>query len=203
MAEPFEPAPDQYSREIAEGLSRALAEAEERELPLESARLIIFSDQHKGARDGADDFQRCERAYNAALAYYLETGHSLIVLGDAEELWECEIKEVMHAYGDTLALEAEFHRRGRYERMWGNHDSQWSKPRNAKRHLHPFFPGLRLREALKLRVGGRAARPALPRPRPSGHQGQRPVRMVLAAGRPPSLAARPDRAGRGLGDPGP
>ena len=152
MAEPFEPAPDQYSVEIAEGLSRALAEAEERELPLESARLIIFSDQHKGARDGADDFQRCERAYNAALAYYLETGHSLVVLGDAEELWECEIKEVMRAYRDTLALEAEFHRRGRYERMWGNHDSQWSKPRNAKRHLHPFFPGLRLREALKLRV---------------------------------------------------
>jgi len=152
VAEPFEPSPDQYSREIAEGLNVAFGEAEERELPLETARLIIFSDQHKGARDGADDFQRCERAYNAALAYYLAMGHSLIVLGDAEELWECEVEEVMPQYRETLALEAEFHRRRRYERFWGNHDSQWSKPKNVKRHLHPIFPGLRLREALRLRV---------------------------------------------------
>ena len=35
---------------------------------LASLRYIIFSDQHKGARNGADDFLRCERAYNAALA---------------------------------------------------------------------------------------------------------------------------------------
>jgi len=152
-ASPFaRPDPATYKQEIKQGLERAFRAAPEQELDLESARLIILSDHHKGARDGADDFQRCERAYNAALAYYLAMGHSLIVLGDAEELWECEVEEVMPQYRETLALEAEFHRRRRYERFWGNHDSQWSKPRNAKRHLHPFFPGLRLREALKLRV---------------------------------------------------
>src|SRR5215207_9789731 len=51
-------------------------------------RLVIFSDHHKGARDGADDFQRCERAYNAALAYYDHLGYDLIELGDVEEPWE-------------------------------------------------------------------------------------------------------------------
>jgi len=100
----------------------------------------------------------------------LAKGHTLVVLGDAEELWECEIKEVMREYGDTLALEAEFHRRGRYERFWGNHDSQWSEPKNVKRHLHPIFPGLRLREALKLRVT-RAGKPVGLLFLAHGHQG--------------------------------
>jgi hypothetical protein len=42
----------------------------ERVLELRNARLVILSDQHKGNRDGADDFRVCESAYNAALAYY-------------------------------------------------------------------------------------------------------------------------------------
>src|SRR5688572_20608242 len=33
-------------------------------------RLVIFSDHHKGARDGADDFAGCEENYAAALGYY-------------------------------------------------------------------------------------------------------------------------------------
>ena len=33
-------------------------------------RFIIFSDQHKGARNGADDFMACEGTYAAALDYY-------------------------------------------------------------------------------------------------------------------------------------
>ena len=71
--------------------------ADEVVLDVGAARLIIFSDHHKGARDGADDFQRCERAYNAALGYYYECGHELIGLGDVEELGECRPKHVMAA----------------------------------------------------------------------------------------------------------
>ena len=44
------------------------------------------------------------------------------MLGDVEELWECHPEEVLAAYPDTLALEAEFHKQGRYRRFWGNHD---------------------------------------------------------------------------------
>ncbi|MES1225616.1 MAG: metallophosphoesterase, partial [Bacteroidota bacterium] len=41
-------------------------------LPYEmnEGRFIIFSDQHKGARDNADDFTLAEKNYTAALDYY-------------------------------------------------------------------------------------------------------------------------------------
>jgi len=89
-------------------------------------RLVIFSDHHKGARDGADDFQRCERAYNAALTYYNHLGWHLIELGDVEELWENTFSEVASCYPETLRLAADFHADGRrYTRLYGNHDLAW------------------------------------------------------------------------------
>jgi hypothetical protein len=145
---------DSYQRDIARGLDRAFANesTEEMELDLDTARLIIFSDHHKGARDGADDFWRCEAAYHAALGYYLEAGHRLVCLGDVEELWENPADPVLEAYAPTLALEAEFHRQGRYERFFGNHDDLWGHPDAVAKRLHRFYPDLRVREALKLRV---------------------------------------------------
>jgi len=81
---------EDYQRRIRVGLDTALARAEEKFPPLDLARdrYIIFSDHHRGTRNRADDFRRSERAYNAALARYLRTGYTLIILGDAEELWE-------------------------------------------------------------------------------------------------------------------
>ncbi|MGH2960990.1 MAG: metallophosphoesterase [Solirubrobacterales bacterium] len=145
---------DSYQREIAEGLNEAFDDQRtpEAELDLDSARVVVFSDHHRGARDGADDFWRCERAYHAALGYYLESGFELYVLGDVEELWECRPEEVLEAYPETLALEAEFHKQGRYRRFWGNHDDQWNRPGEVEKHLHPVFPDLAVAEALKLEV---------------------------------------------------
>jgi hypothetical protein len=143
---------DSYQRDIAKGLERAFGKAEERPLDLATERLVIFSDHHKGARDGADDFLRSERAYAAALGYYLEAGYRLITLGDVEELWECSPAEVVKAYRQTLELEAEFHRQGRYLRFWGNHDDQWRDPRQVRKHLGELFPGLEVGEALRLRL---------------------------------------------------
>jgi UDP-2,3-diacylglucosamine pyrophosphatase LpxH len=149
--------PDSYQRDIAKGLSEAFDDerTEEVALDLDAARVVVFSDHHKGARDGADDFWRCERAYHAALGYYLEAGHELFVLGDVEELWECRPEEVLEAYPQTLALEAEFHRQGRYRRFWGNHDDQWCREGEVEKHLRPIFPGLVVCEALKLNVASR------------------------------------------------
>jgi len=148
--------PDSYQRDIARGLDEAFDDerTEELELDLDSARVIVLSDHHKGARDGADDFLRCERAYHAALGYYLESGHDLYVLGDVEELWECKPEEVIDAYPETLALEAEFHEQGRYRRFWGNHDDQWNRDDEVEKHLRPIFPELSVHEALKLNVTG-------------------------------------------------
>jgi hypothetical protein len=121
-------------------------------LDLESARVIVFSDQHKGQRDGADDFRRCERAYNAALGYYFAKGYTLMALGDVEELWECRPKDVIANYGYTLALEANFHRDGRYLRFFGNHDDQWESPRSVMKFLDEFYPGLEVKEGARFRV---------------------------------------------------
>jgi UDP-2,3-diacylglucosamine pyrophosphatase LpxH len=145
---------DEYQRAIAQGLDRAFADdaTEQEDLDLDTARIVVFSDHHKGSRDGADDFLRCEQAYCGALGWYFEEGYRLFVLGDVEELWECKPSEVTAAYPDTLRLEAQFHEAGRYERFYGNHDDDWRDADRVERHLHPFFPGLRVREALKLRV---------------------------------------------------
>lgn len=123
---------------------------------LAADRWIIFSDQHKGARNGADDFLRGERAYNAALAYYHQLGYTLVALGDVEELWEETPAAVVRAYPYTLELEARFQRAGRYLRVWGNHDDDWARPELVRRYLGPFF-GAELAVAEGLRVSVRAA----------------------------------------------
>jgi UDP-2,3-diacylglucosamine pyrophosphatase LpxH len=115
------------------------------------ARFVIFSDHHRGVRDGADDFQRCEKAYSAALGYYLELGYTLIVLGDAEELWECRPAPVVDSYRATLLLEAEFHKQKRYYKIYGNHDDYWEKESGIQKLLSPIFgPSLPIRENLRL-----------------------------------------------------
>lgn len=139
--------------DMAKGLQEAYDDerTDERDIDLEAARIVIFSDQHKGTRDGADDFRGCERAYNAALGYYLEAGYTLVALGDVEELWECRPTPVIRSYRNTLALEAEFHRHGRYLRLWGNHDDLWGFESGAAKHLHPIYgEDLKVHEALKL-----------------------------------------------------
>jgi predicted phosphodiesterase len=143
-----------YERKVAAGLQKAYEEATHASFNVEKDKWVIFSDQHRGKRDGADDFRTCEKAYNAALGYYFERGYTLVVLGDAEELWECSPKDVTKAYENTLHLEAEFHNSGgRYLRFYGNHDSDWKRPSVVERHLKKFFgPKLEVNEAMRLRV---------------------------------------------------
>lgn len=143
-----------YERNVHRRLQEVFeaAGAEERELRLESARYVVLSDQHKGQRDGADDFRRCERIYHAALGFYLESGYTLLALGDVEELWECRPRNVIAVYRYTLELEGEFYRRGRYERFSGNHDDEWESARSVKKYLDPFFPGISVREGARFRV---------------------------------------------------
>lgn len=123
-------------------------------LDIQKARLIIFSDHHKGNRDGADDFQICERAYNAALAYYDRLKYTLLVMGDVEELWEEWPQVVLKAYPHTLELEGKFHQEGRYLRFWGNHDDAWSHADLVEKWLVPALGGLpvQVRETLILHV---------------------------------------------------
>jgi hypothetical protein len=159
-----------YAADIAKGLDKAFAGAAEELLDATTARLIVFSDHHKGGGDAADDFRRSERAYCAALGYYLEAGHRLCVLGDAEELWEEKPETILRRYAAVLALEAQFAAQGRYERFWGNHDDRWASRWEVRRRLGQALPGVKVREALKLRVR-REGKPDVVLFLVHGHQG--------------------------------
>ncbi|MEZ5330297.1 MAG: hypothetical protein R3F19_35055 [Verrucomicrobiales bacterium] len=129
-----------YDQFIVRGLDRARRKfALEETVDLESLRMVIFSDHHRGAKTGADDFAECEDTYRAALDHYLGEGHRLVLLGDVEELWECSPKSVIDAYADTLRLEQKFHQTGGYTRIYGNHDDVWTTPWKMKMHLEPFI----------------------------------------------------------------
>jgi UDP-2,3-diacylglucosamine pyrophosphatase LpxH len=110
----------------------------------------VLSDVHRGARNAADDFRQSERAYSAALAYYYRLGHTLILLGDGEELWEERPAAVIESYARTFELEARYHQEGRYMRVWGNHDDLWQYREPRQRFLAPLYglPELRVCEGV-------------------------------------------------------
>ncbi len=87
--------------------------------------VIIFSDHHKGARDGRDDFKRAERNYLAALQYYEQHRFFYINLGDSEELWENNIFSILKHNKETFAAEKKFVDRDAYGKIVGNHDLYW------------------------------------------------------------------------------
>jgi hypothetical protein len=150
-----------YVRRVGRALDEALARARgyapggtKRWLEMGSDRYIFFSDAHRGARNRADDFRNSESAYNAALAYYYRLGHTLVVIGDMEELWEEPPEPVIEAYTHTLDLEARFHHDRRYIRIWGNHDDMWQYEEEVEEHLAPLYepPDLNVHESLIIDV---------------------------------------------------
>jgi len=148
---------DYKRRRIKNGLTDAYERCRTKERPVDLERepVVIFSDHHKGKRDPADDFWRSEAAYNAALGYYFESGFTLVVLGDGEELWEETARPVLGAYVNTLDLEGEFLARGQYERVWGNHDLDWADKVAVNTLLSPAlgsWESFGVREALCLGV---------------------------------------------------
>jgi hypothetical protein len=154
---------DNFRRGIAQALTRTyrhIVEREQRgeqprgEIDVDTSRVIIFSDQHKGIGGGADDFRDCERAYNAALAFYFNSGYTLIELGDVEELWEnISVRRIFERYKHSLSLSAEFERADRYLRFYGNHDDRWRNHDQVRTHLHRIYsPRLVVHEGMRFRV---------------------------------------------------
>lgn len=92
---------------------------------LAQGKLIIFSDQHKGGRNGADDFILAETNYLAALEHYDRQGFTLIALGDCEELWENTLGKVKESYPKTFNAESKFVVRKSFLKILGNHDLYW------------------------------------------------------------------------------
>ncbi len=88
-------------------------------------RFIIFSDQHKGAKNGSDDFALAEQNYLSALAYYNQNNFHFISLGDAEELWENTLAAVKKYNVPTFEKEKLFLERSAFSKVFGNHDLEW------------------------------------------------------------------------------
>ena len=114
-------------------------------------RYVVFSDQHKGAGDKADEFRKCRETYVAALEYCRDRGFTLILLGDVEELWEQGFKAVRKEYDAVLRLEGSF-AAGRYFRVWGNHDDQWMNDKDVRKYLTPYMPTGAVYEGLRFEL---------------------------------------------------
>lgn len=102
-------------------------------------RFIIFSDQHKGARNGADDFMACEGNYAAALDYYNRESFHYISLGDTEELWENNLFAVRDANKLSIEKEKAFALRNAFTKVFGNHDLFWDQDPFAQMQLKSMY----------------------------------------------------------------
>ena len=110
-------------------------------LPFEAGteKFIIFSDMHKGARNGADDFAVCASSYLTALEYYYENGFQFIALGDSEELWENTLSAIKKNQQATFELEKKFLPKNAFIKIFGNHDLQWGNDPLASFQLKDLY----------------------------------------------------------------
>ncbi|WP_344768842.1 metallophosphoesterase [Pedobacter ginsengiterrae] len=103
------------------------------------SKFIIFSDQHKGARDFADDFSLAEKNYLQALDNYNKLGFSYINLGDSEELWENLLESVIKHNKKTFAAEQLFLDRNAFIKIFGNHDLYWDNDPLSQFNLNRIY----------------------------------------------------------------
>ncbi len=105
----------------------------------DNEKFIVLSDQHKGAKNGSDDFAAAEKNYLAALEYYNENNFYYINLGDGEELWENTFAAVKK--NNTLSFEKEalFLQRNAFIKIFGNHDLDWGNNPLANINLESIY----------------------------------------------------------------
>jgi predicted phosphodiesterase len=110
----------------------------------ENSRIIVFSDHHRGAKNGADDFMKAETSYLAALDYYFENKFQYVSLGDSEELWENTLNQVKKNNTVTFEAEKRFILNDRFFKVFGNHDLYWDNSPIASQQLKAIY-GKKLR----------------------------------------------------------
>jgi predicted phosphodiesterase len=119
----------------------------------EQQSIIIFSDQHKGTRNGSDDFRNAELNYLAALDYYDRQQFYYVNLGDCEELWENSVSGVIKANSKCFEKEMLFIARDAYTKIIGNHDLFWKNDLFAQRYIKNIYgQELKIFEGIVLRI---------------------------------------------------
>jgi hypothetical protein len=101
-------------------------------------KFIIFSDQHKGNKSWADDFNASEINYIAALTHYYKEGYQFINLGDSEELWKFKPQDILKSNEPSFAAESAF-QPDRYHKFFGNHDIIWKNKIDVELLLKDYF----------------------------------------------------------------
>lgn len=117
---------------------------------IDNDRFIFLSDIHKGDRQkGSDDFERNEALYCYALDYYFRKNFKLVLAGDVEEGWECKYEKIIDCYKDTaFKMEKLFVEKGRYHRIYGNHDCDLAERANVDKFLGPILGNIEVYPAL-------------------------------------------------------
>jgi len=116
-------------------------------------KVIIFSDQHRGARNGSDDFRVCEKSYLTALDYYNREQFYYVNLGDCEELWESTIFSIVKHNQAVFAAEKKFIERDAYCKLFGNHDLFWDNDPLAASWLKKIYgAAIRIFAGIVMRV---------------------------------------------------
>jgi len=93
--------------------------------PTRQNRYALFSDIHLGDGKGADDFIRNKKAMMTALEHYYQTGYTIILLGDIEELWQFDLQDIIQEYNQDIYLRLQAFGEMRLKRVFGNHDREW------------------------------------------------------------------------------
>jgi UDP-2,3-diacylglucosamine pyrophosphatase LpxH len=149
-------------------LSQVLASAPTLEFD-DDSKLILLSDCHRGDNSRADDFAHNQCLFFHALTHYYQEGFTYIEVGDADELWENKrFADIREAHSHVFWLMSRFHKAGRLQMLYGNHDAERGDPLIAKRTLAtyhnertrrdlPLFDDIQVHEALFLRYSGVAA----------------------------------------------
>lgn len=89
-------------------LNKAFKKAKKVTLARE-AKIIFFSDLHKGDNSYADDFRHNIKIYKYALKTYFDQGFTYVELGDGIELWENNsFKPIFETYRPIFELLEKF-----------------------------------------------------------------------------------------------
>lgn len=103
-------------------------------------KIVIMSDQHRGAGDNYDNFLKNCNIYNAALLYYLKNDFTYIELGDGDDMWEVEnCKDIVEEHVDSFKLLKEFHEKNKLIMLYGNHDISKKYPQVLKECFYKHY----------------------------------------------------------------
>ncbi|WP_237267379.1 metallophosphoesterase [Tenacibaculum todarodis] len=109
-------------------------------LPLnKESKYVLFSDCHRGNNSFADDFKHNREVFVFALEQYLKKDFTYIELGDGDELWENNFKDIFEANKDVFGVLKKFHSKNQLHFIWGNHDMDYKNPKNVEKNLASYY----------------------------------------------------------------